>query len=243
MEGFRVPSRREDIRAGTPAINEGCGARLDVSPEELKRSANREPNVRIVPIERMPARTRPLTALCALLAAALLAGGCGAAESDDGSHPDYAKALAGAPAPLASLYRQGNELLPGGLEAYEKRLAQLRGHPVVVNVWASWCGPCREEFPVLQKLSAKYGKKVAFLGLNSEDSDDAAANFLREEPVPYPSYTDPDKEVLDSLGGRGGVPDTAFYDEQGKLVFLKQGPYRDDSELEADVRRYAVGGA
>jgi cytochrome c biogenesis protein CcmG/thiol:disulfide interchange protein DsbE len=225
-------------------MNEGYGARLDVSPEELKRSANREPNVRIVPAERMPARTRPLTALWALLLAALLAGGCGAAESGsgDGAHPDYAKALAGAPAPLAALYAQGNELLPGGLEAYEKRLAQLRGHPVVVNVWASWCGPCREEFPVLQKLSARYGKKVAFLGLNSEDSDDAAATFLREEPVPYPSYTDPDKEIFDSLGAIG-FPDTVFYDAQGELVFLKQGQYTDESELEADVRRYAVGGA
>jgi len=192
----------------------------------------------------MPARTRPLTALWALLLAALLAGGCGTAESgsSDGTHPDYAKSLAGAPAPLAALYAQGNELLPGGLEAYEKRLAQLRGHPVVVNVWASWCGPCREEFPVLQRLSARYGKKVAFLGLNSEDSDDAAATFLREEPVPYPSYTDPDKEIFDSLGAIG-FPDTAFYDAKGELVFLKQGQYTDESELEADVRRYAVGGA
>jgi cytochrome c biogenesis protein CcmG, thiol:disulfide interchange protein DsbE len=191
----------------------------------------------------MPARTRPLTALCALLLAALLVGGCGTAESGGGgAHPDYAKALAGAPAPLAALYKQGNELLPGGLETYEKRLAQLRGHPVVVNVWASWCGPCREEFPVLQELSARYGKKVAFLGLNSEDSDEAAATFLREEPVPYPSYSDPDKTIFDSLGAIG-FPDTAFYDAQGELVFLKQGQYRDESELEADVRRYAVGGA
>ncbi|HEV2858668.1 MAG TPA: TlpA disulfide reductase family protein [Solirubrobacterales bacterium] len=170
-------------------------------------------------------------------------GGCGSsAESGGGSHPDYAKALAGSPPPLTALYEQANDLLPGGRAAFEKRIAQLRGYPVVVNVWASWCGPCREEFPVLQKLSARYGKKVAFFGLNSEDSDDAAATFLREEPVPYPSYTDPDKEIFASLGAVG-FPDTAFFDEQGELVYLKQGPYRDDSELEADVRRYAAGGA
>jgi thiol-disulfide isomerase/thioredoxin len=189
----------------------------------------------------MLARIRPLLTLPAIALVAFVVGACGtSAESGDGSHPDYATALAGAPAPLAALYKQGNDLLPGGKDAFEKRIAQLHGYPVVVNVWASWCGPCREEFPVLQKLSARYGKKVAFFGLNSEDSDDAAATFLREEPVPYPSYTDPDKDVFTSLGAVG-FPDTAFFDKNGELVYLKQGPYRHDSELEADVRRYAVG--
>jgi thiol-disulfide isomerase/thioredoxin len=192
----------------------------------------------------MLARIRPLLTLSAIALVALLAGGCGSSdESGDGSHPDYAKALAGAPPPLAALYKQANDLLPGGQDAFEKRLAQLRGYPVVVNVWASWCGPCRQEFPVLQKLSARYGKKVAFVGLNAEDSNDAAATFLREEPLPYPSYTDPDKAILSSLGAVGGLPDTAFYDRSGKLVNLRQGPYTSDSDLEADVRRYALGGA
>lgn len=189
----------------------------------------------------MNTRLRPLLALGALVLAALFHGGCGSSNDESGgSHPNYAKALAGAPAPLAALYKQANELLPGEEDAYKQRIAQLRGYPVVVNVWASWCGPCREEFPVLQKLSARYGKKVAFLGLNSEDSDDAAATFLREEPVPYPSFSDPDKDVAESLGATRGFPDTAFYDRAGELVYLKQGPYRDDSELEADLRRYAL---
>jgi cytochrome c biogenesis protein CcmG, thiol:disulfide interchange protein DsbE len=182
--------------------------------------------------------------LSALLVAAVLGAGCGADEDGSGgSHPDYAKALAGSPPRLAALHEQGNELLSGGLGAYEKRIAALRGYPIVVNVWASWCGPCRVEFPVLQKLAARYGKKVAFLGIDSQDSDDAAATFLGEEPVPYPSYTDPDKEIARSIGADVGFPDTAFYDESGKLVYLKQGPYSEDSELEADVRRYAAGGA
>lgn len=182
-------------------------------------------------------------ALFALLAAVLVAAGCGtsAGNGSGGSHPDYAKALAGSPPALAALHKQANDLLDGGQEAYEGRLAKLRGYPVVVNVWASWCNPCRQEFPALQKLSARYGKRVAFLGVNSEDSDDAAATFLSEEPVPYPSYTDPGKDILGSFGGYGGLPDTAFYDRKGKLVFLKQGQYRDGSELEADVHRYAGG--
>ena len=191
----------------------------------------------------MLSRIRPILAVSAVALIALVVGGCGSsADSGDGSHPDYAKALAGAPPPLASLYRQANDLLPGGEDAFEKRIGQLRGYPIVVNVWASWCGPCREEFPVLQQLSAHYGKQVAFFGLNSEDSDAAAATFLSEEPLPYPSYTDPHKDVFTSLGAVG-FPDTAFFDKGGKLVYLKQGPYRHDFELEADVRRYAVSGA
>ena len=189
----------------------------------------------------MSKRIGLLLILSTLATTALACSGCGntAAGGGNGSHPDYAKALAGAPPPLAALYKQGNDLLPGGQEAFEKRLAQLRGYPVVVNVWASWCGPCRFEFPVLQKLSARYGKQVAFLGVDSEDSNDAATTFLSEDPVPYPSYTDPDKKLAESLGVHIGFPGTAFFDKAGKLLYLKQGPYANDSELEADVRRYA----
>jgi thiol-disulfide isomerase/thioredoxin len=179
-----------------------------------------------------------------LVLAAVLYVGCGSSQGGDygGSHPNYAKALAGSPAPLAGLHKQANALLSGGDDAYEERLAGLRGYPVVVNVWASWCGPCREEFPVLQELSARYGKQVAFLGVNSLDSDDAAATFLREAPLSYPSYTDPDKAIATGIGVNVGFPDTAFYDKAGKLLYLKQGPYPHTSELEADVRRYALSG-
>lgn len=190
----------------------------------------------------MSAPFRPLPAL-ALLALAIFSGiGCGGSEGGDygGTHPDYAKALAGSPAPLAALYRQGNELLDGGTSAFEKRIAALRGYPVVVNIWASWCVPCRQEFPILQKLSARYGKEVAFLGVDSEDSSDAAATFLGEVPVPYPSYSDPNKDIWDAAGGIGGFPNTAFYDRSGEQAFIHPGPYRDDSEFEADVRRYAL---
>jgi cytochrome c biogenesis protein CcmG/thiol:disulfide interchange protein DsbE len=191
-------------------------------------------------MQRMLARLRPLPALAVLALAILFGGGCGGSEGGDygGAHPDY-KPLAAAPAPLDGLYKQGNELLDGGTSAYEKRIEQLHGYPVVVNVWASWCQPCRQEFPVLQKLSARYGKKIAFLGVNSEDSSDAAATFLGEAPVPYPSYSDPDKDIYEEIGGIG-FPNTAFYDRSGKLAYLHQGAYRDQAALEEDVRTYAL---
>lgn len=188
-----------------------------------------------------------IVAFAAVLAAlALLAGGCGTSEPS-GTTPDYAKALAGAPRPLASLYEQGNELLDGGVDAYERRLESLRGYPVVVNLWASWCGPCRFEFPYFQRAAARYGKRVAFLGIDKEDSDDLAEDFLRERPLPYPSYKDPDEEIAESIDeddADRGLPTTAFYDRAGELTYLKLGPYDEDEEalLRADIERYALGG-
>lgn len=176
----------------------------------------------------------------AFLAMALVAGGCGSSE-EGGSHPDYEQALAGAPAPLAAIHEQANELLPGGAGAYERRIAALEGYPVVVNVWASWCGPCRFEFPHFQRTAARYGKRVAFLGVDTQDSDDAARTFLREKPVPYPSFTDPGEEIVAAIGAGLGLPNTAFYDRRGELVHLKQGPYSEEAELRADVERYALG--
>jgi thiol-disulfide isomerase/thioredoxin len=194
---------------------------------------------------RTTLRSRRRQALVLVAVASLIAplAGCGL-EDDQGSagHPDYQKALAGAPPRLAALHAQANRLIPGGVEPYERRIAALRGFPVVVNVWASWCGPCRFEFPAFQDLSARYGTRVAFLGIDSEDSDDAARTFLEEEPVPYPSYTDPDKEIAESIGADLGLPDTAFYDRAGELVHLKQGPYDDHAELRADIERFALGG-
>jgi cytochrome c biogenesis protein CcmG/thiol:disulfide interchange protein DsbE len=179
---------------------------------------------------------RPLV----LLAVTFAVAGCGSSQSEGGDHPDYRRALAGSPAPLAALHRQANELLPGGIDAYGERIAALRGYPAVVNVWASWCGPCRFEFPHFQRAAAAYGKRIAFLGIDSQDSADAARTFLREEPVPYPSYEDPDEEIADSVDAFA-LPATSFYDRRGELVYTKQGNYENLAELRADIDRYALG--
>ena len=185
------------------------------------------------------------TLFAGLFAFLSLAGGaCGGEPGDPGAgNPesratDYRAALAGAPPKLAALYEQGGELLDGGVEAFERRLADLRGHPVVVNKWASWCGPCRFEFPFFQSQAAKRGDEVAFLGVDSDDSEDAARTFLAEFPVPYPSFSDPDQEIARLLDARE-FPSTVFYDSTGELVYAHRGGYASEDELAAEIERYA----
>jgi cytochrome c biogenesis protein CcmG, thiol:disulfide interchange protein DsbE len=149
--------------------------------------------------------------------------------------------LAGAPAPLARLHRNANGFLPGEDEGLQRELKRLRGHPVVVNVWAAWCGPCRQELPVFQEVSVAQGKRVAFLGVDVRDNRPAAEKLLRDIPVSYPSVEDPDNRISQDLK-LVGVPATIFYDaEGGEPTFVHQGPYLDRADLEADIRKYALG--
>jgi thiol-disulfide isomerase/thioredoxin len=194
-------------------------------------------------------RTRALRtafALAAALAAIALAG-CGGSDSgnpDSRLTLDQAKEpISGAPPQLASIRSQANELLDGGTDAFAARLEQLRGTPVVVNKWASWCGPCRFEFPWFQSLAEKRGGQIAFLGVNSNDSSGSAETFLSELPLPYPSYSDPDFGIAQDLGGPPqAFPTTSYYDRSGKLVFTHPGQYQDESDLVADVNKYATSG-
>jgi len=182
--------------------------------------------------------------LAALVAVALLLAACGGGDDVDpggaADAPDYSRALAAAPPELAELYEPGGVVIEGGTGAYEERIAALEGHPVVVNKWASWCGPCRVEFPHFQQQAAKRADEVAFLGINSNDSTDAAETFLRGHPVPYPSFSDPDEEIAGSLGAPN-FPTTFFYDADGELVHTRQGPYDSEQALADDIQRYALG--
>jgi cytochrome c biogenesis protein CcmG/thiol:disulfide interchange protein DsbE len=179
---------------------------------------------------------------CALLVlGVLLMSGCGAQQADV-SVPTPAQArheLAGSPVALASLHRQGGRLLDGGLDAYDARLAELRGRPVVVNAWASWCGPCKFEMPYFARAAVRFGRRVAFLGINAGDVDARARAFLATHYVPYPSYVDPHDQIASDVGVRAGLPTTVFYDRDGEVAFVHQGQYRDEAALAADVKRYA----
>lgn len=149
-------------------------------------------------------------------------------------------ALAGSPAPLAALHAQANALLGGGNTALKRRLAALRGHPVVVNVWASWCGPCRTEMPALQRAALQRGRSVAFVGVNLKDDRGAAKRFLQTVPLTYPSYEDPDGQIYNGYA-LAGAPSTIFYDAAGHKTFTHQGPFLTTADLSRDIDRYALG--
>ena len=151
------------------------------------------------------------------------------------------KDLAGAPAPLAALHDQSNQLLDGGTAAFEARMRELRGHPVVINKWASWCGPCRAELPLFQQVSTTRGKEIAFVGLNARDKRPAAERFAATYPVPYPSYEDPSERIAQKLKAPANFPVTVFVDANGKTVFTHQGGYRSAADLSADIDEHLGG--
>jgi cytochrome c biogenesis protein CcmG/thiol:disulfide interchange protein DsbE len=114
-----------------------------------------------------------------------------------------------------------------------------RGTPVVVNKWASWCGPCRLEFPFFRKQATKRKGEVVFIGVNSNDSRSNAEEFLKEQPVPFRHFEDPKLEIAAAMNAVPAFPSTAFYDSKGKLAFVHQGGYPSEDELAEDIERYA----
>jgi thiol-disulfide isomerase/thioredoxin len=149
------------------------------------------------------------------------------------------KPIDGAPADLAALRRRVNELDGGGAKAFDPQLAALHGHPVVVNMWASWCGPCKAELPSLQREALARGAKVAFLGINVNDSANNARGLAKQYPMPYPSFEDPRSNLFARFKSQG-LPTTAFYDSSGKLVTIHQGVFPTRASLADAIDRYAT---
>jgi cytochrome oxidase Cu insertion factor (SCO1/SenC/PrrC family)/thiol-disulfide isomerase/thioredoxin len=161
-------------------------------------------------------------------------------SAQGGSASSTSEELIGSPPRLAALHRQAGRLL-GGVNSLMARIKALRGYPIVVNIWASWCTACTAEFGLLAKASAQYGRQVAFLGANTDDSSADAAQFLREHHVSYPSYTDRESELSTLIrGGLAGYPTTVYVSRTGKVVDVHLGEYESQGILDSDIKTYAL---
>jgi thiol-disulfide isomerase/thioredoxin len=155
-------------------------------------------------------RTASLAVLVAVAAIMPACTGGPASEADVSPIP----ALVATPAP--SLPDSVNELPEMDVAGYDALLAQLRGTPVVVNFWATWCPPCQAEAPRLVAAANEFGTRVQFLGVDILDDRASAAAFLADHGIPYPNVFDPPAAIRDSVGSFG-QPVTVFYAADGSV--------------------------
>ncbi len=118
---------------------------------------------------------------------------------------------------------------------FRELLGQLRGVPVVVNVWGSWCGPCLEEAPDLARVAREFEGHVQFLGVDINDLRAPAQNFIRRFGWPYPSVFDPPGAIRDALG-LVGQPHTLVFDATGRRTLAHVGAIS-AGELRSELRR------
>jgi thiol-disulfide isomerase/thioredoxin len=155
------------------------------------------------------------------------------------SRAEVSGPIAGVPRELAALRERVNVLQRGGVKAFDAQLRALRGHPVVVNMWASWCGPCRIELPLFQREAIKRAARVAFLGVNVGDNAGDARKLAARYPMPYPSFSDPRSNIVAGRFGSRALPVTVFVDARGEHV-VHQGQFSTQADLSRDIERYAL---
>lgn len=121
------------------------------------------------------------------------------------------------------------------------RLSELRGQVVVINFWASWCGPCREEMPALQRLWTRYRDRgVLFLGITYADDDTDSLAFMREFGVTYPNAPDRGTVISKELYHIQGVPETFVIDQEGNVAEFIYSVVNEES-LAATLDRLLAG--
>lgn len=114
-------------------------------------------------------------------------------------------------------------------------LADLRGRPAAINFWASWCRPCREESPQLERLHRTLGGRAGLVGVDYSDDAGSARSLIRELRLTYPNLRDPEG-VVGERYGLVGLPTTAIIDSHGRLVQMLRGP-QTAASVSAALRR------
>jgi cytochrome c biogenesis protein CcmG/thiol:disulfide interchange protein DsbE len=166
---------------------------------------------------------RPTRIAATLVALALAATACGRASTGAGASSPGETAGRARNATSAPLLPRDPAALPEfDLDRFHELLGQLRGVPVVVNVWASWCGPCKLEAPHLAAAARRFGDRIQFLGVDILDQRSSARAFIRSEGWDYPSLFDPAGAIRSGLGFVG-QPDTVFFDRRGHRVGFSAG--------------------
>lgn len=122
----------------------------------------------------------------------------------------------------------------------ELRLSELKGQVVMINFWATWCGPCRQEMPLLEQLQAKY-EPLGFtlVGVNVEPDSAAAAKWLANVPVSFPILFDTENSVAERFGVEG-MPSSVFVDREGRVRHVHRGYRPGDEARYADLIRSLV---
>jgi len=168
----------------------------------------------------------------ALVAALLLLAGCGQETS----------ALPGdgvivSCSPIATIKTDNDATLLKCLDGNSTvDIGQIKG-PALVNVWGSWCGPCKEEMPIFVDFYSKYKEKVSLIGISVEEADvQNARDFVKLYGMSWPNLNDPDGSTRGTLGM--GVPITLFIDAQGAVAYRKIGVVTTIEELERDTKKY-----
>jgi cytochrome c biogenesis protein CcmG/thiol:disulfide interchange protein DsbE len=108
-------------------------------------------------------------------------------------------------------------------------LADVRGRPAVLNFWASWCGPCQDEAPMLKRAERLYGEEVAIIGVNTRDSESDALAFVDDYEIGELTHVVDEGQRLYDDYGLTGQPETFFLDAEGRVIEHVQGPLSDDS--------------
>ena len=118
------------------------------------------------------------------------------------------------------------------------RVSGLAGTPTVINFWASWCAPCREELPLLAKAHRAYGDKLRVIGVDFDDSaPDAALELAEQSGVTFPLLADPDADAKVPFKVIG-LPQTVFVDAQGTMVATERIAFRSYADLTAAIEKH-----
>jgi len=123
-----------------------------------------------------------------------------------------------------------------------RKLSELRGKPLIINVWASWCGPCRAEMGSLERLSRRFGgKQFNIIGVSTDDDAGAAAAFLTQSKVTFDNYHDRNL-LLENMLGADTIPLTLLVDGQGRVLGKFRGSRQWDSQesLELIAKTFGV---